>query len=113
MKTIEKVQEERKYPFIDGNEICLHEGYWIELSRCDDASKLLQLVRHLTEKDWFTIDVCRLFIELTCEYHEIRLYLHPCFEAIYHDEQKLKNHLGKEEVSDVCEWFIDDIIVTL
>ncbi len=55
--------------YIDGSNICLNPGYWIELKRCDTKWKLLQRVYHLTEKGWFSQERCRRFITLCCEFH--------------------------------------------
>ena len=45
--------------------------YDIEKSRCASHAKILGWVRHLSDKCWFTQEMCRLFIDMACEINGI------------------------------------------
>lgn len=59
------LQDESKVETITENNkvwFCFDNGYDIEWSRCNTPQKLIGWIRHLSEKNWFTHDVCNDFI---------------------------------------------------
>jgi len=50
------------------------EGYWVSFDRCDTPEELLRWINHLSEKNWFTMDVCRCFIHHACGRHGMELH---------------------------------------